>query len=76
MDGAHKDRTLRKKYLERAEKGVERLAYIIEDLDMIGKLEMGDESLELKEFDIIELSQGVMDLLEMKANKKEIFIKF
>jgi len=76
LDGAHKDRTLRKKYLERAEKGVERLAYIIEDLDMIGKLEMGDESLEVKEFDIIELSQGVMDLLEMKANKKDISLHF
>lgn len=76
LDGAHKDKTLRKKYLERAEKGVERLAYIIEDLDMIGKLEMGDESLEVKEFDIVELSQGVMDLLEMKANKKEISLNF
>jgi two-component system, OmpR family, phosphate regulon sensor histidine kinase PhoR len=76
LDGAHKDRTLRKKYLERAEKGVERLAYIIEDLDMIGKLEMGDESLEVKEFDIVELSQGVMDLLEMKANKKDISLHF
>jgi two-component system phosphate regulon sensor histidine kinase PhoR len=76
LDGAHKDRTLRKKYLERAEKGVERLAYIIEDLDMIGKLEMGDESLEVKEFDIVELSQGVMDLLEMKANKKDISLYF
>lgn len=76
LDGAHKDKTLRKKYLERAEKGVERLAYIIEDLDMIGKLEMGDESLEVKEFDIVELSQGVMDLLEMKANKKEISLHF
>ncbi|MES2812912.1 MAG: ATP-binding protein [Bacteroidota bacterium] len=76
LDGAHKDKTLRKKYLERAEKGVERLAYIVEDLDMIGKLEMGDESLEVKEFDIVELSQSVMDLLEMSANKKEISLNF
>jgi len=76
LDGAHKDKTLRKKYLERAEKGVERLAYIVQDLDMIAKLEMGDESLEIKEFDIVELSQGIMDLLEMKANKKEISLNF
>jgi two-component system, OmpR family, phosphate regulon sensor histidine kinase PhoR len=76
LDGAHKDRILRKKYLERAEKGVERLVYIVEDLDMISKLEMGDESLELKEFDIVELSQSVMDLLEMKANKKDITLNF
>ncbi len=76
LDGAHKDKDLRKKYLERAEKGVERLVYIVEDLDMIGKLEMGDESLEMKEFDIIELAQNVMDLLEMKANKKDITLNF
>lgn len=76
LDGAHKDKVLRKKYLERAEKGVERLVYIVEDLDMIGKLEMGDESLELVEFDIVELSQNVMDLLEMQANKKDISLSF
>ena len=76
LDGAHKDRELRKKYLERAEKGVERLVYIVEDLDMISKLEMGDESVELREFDIVELSQSVMDLLEMKANKKDITLNF
>lgn len=76
LDGAHKDKDLRKKYLERAEKGVERLVYIVEDLDMIGKLEMGEESMVLKDFDIVELSQGVMDLLEMEANKKEITLSF
>lgn len=76
LDGAHKDKTLRKKYLERAEKGVERLVYIVEDLDMIGKLEMGDEGLELKTFDIVELAQSVMDLLEIKANDKDISMSF
>lgn len=76
LDGAHKDKVLRKKYLERAEKGVERLVYIVEDLDMISKLEMGDESLEMVEFDIVELAQNVMDLLEIKANKKDITLSF
>jgi two-component system phosphate regulon sensor histidine kinase PhoR len=62
--------------LERAEKGVERLVYIVEDLDMISKLEMGDESLEMVEFDMVELAQNVMDLLEIKANKKDITLSF
>ncbi|MGH2667202.1 sensor histidine kinase [Flavobacterium sp.] len=74
--GAMKDKNLRKKYLERAEKGVERLVYIVEDLDMIAKLEMGDESMEMVEFDIIELTQNVMDLLEMQANRKDITLNF
>jgi two-component system, OmpR family, phosphate regulon sensor histidine kinase PhoR len=76
LDGAHKDKILRKKYLERAEKGVERLVYIVEDLDMISKLEMGNESVEMVEFDIVLLAQEVMDLLEIKANKKDITLTF
>ena len=76
LDGAMKDKTIRKKYLERAEKGVERLVYIIEDLDTIAKLETADGRLEMKSFDIINLIQAVMDLLEMKAHKKDITLTF
>ena len=74
LDGAMSDKTVRKKYLERAEKGVERLIYIVEDLDMISKLEMGDVNLELSRFDIVELVQSVFDLLEMTADKKNIIL--
>ena len=76
LDGAMEDKTIRKKYLKRAEKGVERLIYIVEDLDMITKLEVGDLNLEFSEFDIVELIQNVFDLLEMKADKKEITLAF
>ncbi|WP_264520303.1 sensor histidine kinase [Flavobacterium sp. N1994] len=76
LDGAINDKSVRKKYLERAEKGVERLIYIVEDLDMISKLEMGDVNLELSRFDIVELVQNVFDLLEMNADKKNIILMF
>jgi two-component system phosphate regulon sensor histidine kinase PhoR len=76
LDGAMNDKNIRKKYLERAEKGVERLIYIVEDLDMISKLEMGDVNLELSLFNIVELVQNVFDLLEMKADKKNIILMF
>ena len=76
LDGAMEDKVIRKKYLKRAEKGVERLIYIVEDLDMITKLEVGDLNLELSEFDVIELIQNVFDLLEMKADKKKITLAF
>ncbi|MEC4051100.1 ATP-binding protein [Flavobacterium sp. SUN046] len=75
-EGAVKDKVLRKKYLERAEKGVERLIYIVEDLDMISKLEMGDLNLEYSNFDIVELVQNVFDLLEMVADAKNIILMF
>lgn len=76
LDGAIDDKKVRKKYIERAEKGVERLIYIVEDLDMISKLEMGDVNLELSKFNIVELVQSVFDLLEMTADKKNIILMF
>lgn len=76
LDGAMEDRNVRKKYLQRANKGVERLIYIVKDLDLITKLEVGDLNLELEDFDIVELIQNVFDLLEMKATKKNITLTF
>ncbi|SFZ89584.1 two-component system, OmpR family, phosphate regulon sensor histidine kinase PhoR [Flaviramulus basaltis] len=76
LDGAMEDKNIRKKYLERASKGIERLGYIIQDLDMITKLEVGDLSLKMEEFNIVELVENVFDMLEMKATKKNITLTF
>lgn len=76
LDGAMKDKAVRKKYLQRANKGVERLIYIVKDLDMITKLEVGDLELNREEFNIVETVQNVFDLLEMKAAKKNITLEF
>lgn len=76
LDGAMNDKNLREKYLERASKAVERLGYIINDLDMITKLEVGDLSLNLEVFDMVELIKNVFDMLEMKAAKKDISLVF
>ena len=76
LDGAMKDEKLNAKYLTRASKGVERLIYIIKDLDMITKLEVGDLSLTIEPFDIVEVIKNVFDLFEMKASKKKITLTF
>ena len=76
LDGAMEDKSLRKKYLQRANKGVERLIYIVKDLDLITKLEVGDLNLEIGDFDILELVRNVFELLEMKAAKKNITLTF
>ncbi len=76
LDGAMDDKNLRKKYLQRANKGVERLIYIVKDLDLITKLEVGDLNLKIDEFDILELVRNVFELLEMKAAKKNITLTF
>ncbi|MEM1259494.1 MAG: ATP-binding protein [Bacteroidota bacterium] len=76
LDGAIKDKKVSEKYLKRASKGVERLIYIVKDLDMITKLETGDLNLKKETFDIIELIKNVFELLEMRAAKKEISLTF
>ncbi len=76
LDGAMQDKAVRKKYLQRAQKGVERLIYIVKDLDLITKLEVGDLNLDISDFDILELIQSVFELVEMKAGKKNISLTF
>lgn len=76
LDGAMEDKTVRKKYISRANKAVDRLIYIVKDLDLITKLEVGDLRLDKQNFDIIELIQSVFDLLEMKAAKNNIVLTF
>ncbi|HET8735528.1 MAG TPA: ATP-binding protein [Pricia sp.] len=76
LDGALDDKKVRKKYLQRANKGVERLIYIVRDLDLITKLEVGDLNLVRERFDVVELIQSVFDLLEMKVEKKNITLTF
>ena len=76
LDGAMDDKKVLKKYLQGASKGVERLVHIVKDLDMITQLESGELVLERDDFDVISLVQNVFDLLEMKAEKKNITLTF
>src|SRR5690606_25179085 len=69
LDGAMRDKSVRKKYLQRAEKGVERLVYIVNDLDMIVKLELGNLTLDRRVFDIVKMVNSVFELLEIEAVK-------
>lgn len=76
LDGALEDKNVRKKYVNRANKAVERLIYIVKDLDLITKLEAGELNVNWEVFDIIELIKTSFELLEMKAAKKKISLTF
>lgn len=75
LDDGFEDPVLRKKYLERTNKSLERLTYIVKDLDMIAKLESGMK-LERSNFNLVRIVKEVFDLLEIKANKKNISLAF
>lgn len=72
IDGALKDEEVNLKYLNKAEKAVERLIFIVKDLDMITKLETEDLKLEKSKFNIIYLINNVFDMLELQSSKKQI----
>ena len=75
LDGVN-DKKVIKKYLIQTSKGVDRLIYIIKDLDLITKFESGIASLDRKSFNIIKTVQNVFELLEMQASKEKIVLKF
>ena len=74
LDGAIEDSNINRKFLERANKSVSRMIYIVEDLDAITKLEGGKIEIEEEPVDVIELILDVVDQLEMKAKKRNVNI--
>ena len=76
LDGAIEDKNIRNKYLKRTSKGVDRLIYIVKDLDLITQFESGIQTIDRSYFDVIQLIENVFDLLEMQATKNNISLSF
>lgn len=72
IEGGMDDENIRDKYLNRINKSVDRLIYLVRDLDMISELEKGRINIQNNPFNIIALAQDVIDLLEIKAEKNNI----
>ena len=72
LDGGLEDEKINIKYLERTNKSVERMINIVEDLEVISRLETEQSQLDLQPFNIIELVEDVFDAFEMKANQMDI----
>jgi len=75
LEGSIDDKELQKNYLERANKSIERLEFIVKDLDLISKLESG-MNLHYQSFNILKLITDVFDILEIKAAKRNITLDF
>lgn len=75
LDGVA-DKKMRKKYLKQASKGIDRLNYIVKDLDLITKFESGIAQLDQQSFNIISTIENVFELLEIQASEKQIVLRF
>lgn len=76
IDSGLEDREIAEKYLQNAEKNVERMISLVEDLDTIHKLESGRMHLEFEKFDVVALAREVTDMLEIKAQSKNVTISY
>ncbi len=64
------------KFLKKAGSNVERLSYLIDDLDVIAKLETGESPIDYQKFDFVHLAKEVMEDLDDRAKSKNIKLFF
>ncbi len=74
LDGGLEDPTINRNYLERAEKSIDRMITIVDDLEAISQLETGELQIESERFEISILAKDVVDAQEMKATAKGIIL--
>lgn len=69
LEGGLEDKTINRDYLLRAEKSIDRMIAIVEDLELLSKFESGQIKLKMGRYDIIKLTKGIIESLEVKAKK-------
>ncbi|MEO8759411.1 MAG: ATP-binding protein [Bacteroidia bacterium] len=72
IDGGIHDPKINIEYLKRADKSVDRMINIIDDLETISQLETGSLSLDIESFNIVEMINDVCKEIEIQAQKKNI----
>lgn len=75
LEGGLEDEKVNRDFLNRASNGVDRLMKIVEDLDMITKLESGVMDLKLKAIDLRETAQEAITELEIQARDKGVTLR-
>ena len=75
LDGGLEDEEINRKFLKRADNSVDRMISVVEDLDVISRLESGRLELNIQKINIVELVKEVIEMEEMKAEKRDISLK-
>ncbi len=76
MDGGIHDTNINLNYLEKSQKNIERMITIVEDLEVISRLETGEATPLLTNFSVTALVREVMEFLEPKASERQIKLMF
>ena len=76
MDGGIHDPNVNVDFLQKSQKNIERMITIVEDLEVISRLETGEATPLLSNFSITSLTREVMEFLEPKASENQIKLLF
>lgn len=74
LDGGLEDPSINRLYLTRADKSIDRLINIVQDLEQISKLESSAVRLSKEVFDVVELTRQLIDTIQYEANARNIRI--
>ncbi len=74
LDGGLEDPSINRSYLQRAEKSVNRMVSLVDDLEAITQLESGELDLEFSTFDLIPIIRELIISHEYRAQGKHITI--
>jgi two-component system phosphate regulon sensor histidine kinase PhoR len=69
LDGGLEDDNINRRFLTKTEKSIERMINIVNDLESITRLESGEVLLKPENFNLYELTEEVIDFLEIKARR-------
>ena len=72
LDGGLEDKDVNMKFLKRANVSVDRMINIVEDLEVISRLETDDNELEFENFNVVQIINEAFDQLELKASEMNI----
>jgi two-component system phosphate regulon sensor histidine kinase PhoR len=76
QDDEFADLDMAKDFLTKASRNVDRLSYLIKDLDEISKLETGEMAINYTKFKINDLIKEVFESMERKASQHDIKLVF
>jgi two-component system phosphate regulon sensor histidine kinase PhoR len=76
MDGGIHDPHINVDFLQKSQKNIERMITIVEDLEVISRLETGEATPMLSNFSITTLAREVMEFLEPTASENQIKLLF
>lgn len=76
QDDGMKDTELSHKFLEKASRNLDRLNFLIKDLDAISKLESGEIPINYEKFDVSLLVKEVLESMETNAREYHISLSF